>query len=254
MNQHNRTLWIAGDSYGTVDNTDGTHWLEELARYHNCDRILNLSRGGFDNSAINYVAESIISNSPWPGRKDNEQFLYDNDILLIFCTTQDRFCHLKNPHKKFDHNISIANLNWHTPYLTEQVHMPWIDYMPKDSNLYSQTYNSLAGKLPVLTNLDLTTDDLQHINNSLLVHDGDWANIRNSQQLAGVIGLFEQRASADAKLYTVNNPHHMEQVAQYQLPNIQELIGETPEQEDTLVNHLTAKQHLAYFDCLLDYL
>jgi hypothetical protein len=126
--------------------------------------------------------------------------------------------------------------------------------MPKDSNLYSQTYNSLAGKLPVLTNLDLTTDDLQHINNSLLVHDGDWANIRNSQQLAGVIGLFEQRASADAKLYTVNNPHHMEQVAQYQLPNIQELIGETPEQEDTLVNHLTAKQHLAYFDCLLDYL
>ena len=60
--------------------------------------------------------------------------------------------------------------------------------------------------------------------------------------------------SSASKLYTVNNPHHMEQVAQYQLPNIQELIGETPEQEDTLVNHLTAKQHLAYFDCLLDYL
>lgn len=254
MSQQDKTLWIAGDSYGTFDKTSDIHWAKELAVYLKCTRIFNLSRGGFDQSAINFTTESIISNHKWPGRTDDEFFSFDRDILLIFCTTPDRFCHLKNPWKQFDPEIGIANLNWHTPYLENQEPMPWIEHMPEDSNLYSQTYNSLVGEEPVLDNLDLTEDDLSYINESFITHDNKWAQIKNSQQLGGVVKYFESYATG-AKLYTLNNNHYMPGLEKYNLPNLHELIGDTPDiPGETLINHLTPKQHNDYFDKVVEHL
>jgi hypothetical protein len=254
MSQRDKTLWIAGDSYGTFDKTSDIHWAKELAMYHKCDRIFNLSRGGFDQSAINFTAESILTNHMWPGRQEDELFLFDQDLLLIFCTTADRFCHLKNPFKKVDPEIGIANLNWHTPYLENQEPMPWIEHMPEDSNLYSQTYNSLITDEHILDNLDLTEDDLSYIKESFSIHDDHWQNIKNSQQLSGIIHYFESQ-STGAKLSTLNNNFYMPHVGGYKLPNVGDLIGDTPDiPGETLVNHLTPQQHFDYFDKVVKYI
>ena len=126
--------------------------------------------------------------------------------------------------------------------------------MPEDSNLYSQTYNSLVGEEPVLDNLDLTEDDLSYINESFITHDNKWAQIKNSQQLGGVVKYFESYATG-AKLYTLNNNHYMPGLEKYNLPNLHELIGDTPDiPGETLVNHLTPKQHNDYFDKVVEHL
>ena len=255
MSQQNKTLWITGDSYGTFDISNPIHWAKEFARYHNCDRIFNLSRGGFDNGAIYYVASEIISNSPWPGRDDDEEFIYDKDILLIFNTTADRFSQLTAPDKQFDSGKSIANLNWHFNWAKEQLPMPWINHMPKDSNIFSQTITTIATDHTKIDRLriPISDDAIQYIKDTLLYHSSEWNEIRNSMQLAGVINLFESRTTG-AQLFTVNNNYHMPQVAKYRLPSIGELIGETPEVKGTLVNHLTPDEHARYMDKLLDYL
>tara|TARA_R110002074_G_scaffold396891_1_gene586734 strand:+ start:2232 stop:2999 length:768 start_codon:yes stop_codon:yes gene_type:complete len=255
MNQQDKTLWITGDSFGTFDKTNQIHWVKEFARWHDCTRIFNLSRGGFDNGAIYYVSSEIISNSPWPGRDDDEDFIYDQDILLIFNSSADRFSHLTSPSKQFDSKLSIGNLNWHNNWALEQMPMPWIDHMPKESNIFSQTLTTIASEHSTEDRLRLPVSDdvIQYAKDTLLFYSLEWNEVRNSQQLAGIINLFESRTTG-AKLYTINNNYHMPQVAKYKLPNVGDLIGETPEVEETLVNHMTPAEHVKYFDCLMDYL
>jgi hypothetical protein len=255
MNQQDKTLWIVGDSYGTIDSTNPIHWVNEFARYHNCDRIFNLSRGGFDNGAIYYVANEVISNAPWPGREDNEAFLYDQDILLIFSSSADRFSHLTTPDKQFDSSLSIANLNWHLNWAKGQLPMPWINHMPKDSNIFSQTITTIATEHSQVdrTRIPISDEAIQYVKDTLLYHSYEWAEIHNSMQLAGIVNLFESRTEG-AKLFTVNNNYHMPQVAKYKLPSTGELIGETPEVNGTLINHLTPDEHVRYMDKLLDHL
>ena len=36
MNQRDKTLWIVGDSYGTFDTTNDTHWANQFAEYKEC--------------------------------------------------------------------------------------------------------------------------------------------------------------------------------------------------------------------------
>jgi hypothetical protein len=260
MSQPGKTLWIAGDSYGTFDKTDGTHWLKQFAYYHNCDRIFNLSRGGFDSTAITYTAGEIISNNDWPGRGE-DRFEHSCDILVVIGTTPGRFCYLRDPYKQFDYELSIANLNWHTPYLEEQVPMPWIAHMPEDSNMFSQTYNSIIGEHPPLKNndqnesicLDLDNDAIQHLEETVVYQSHQWDECLHSQQLAGVVSAFESRADG-AQLFLTHTPYHMEQVAKYILPDAKQLLGESPLEPNTLINHLTAQQHNDYFDKLLDHL
>jgi hypothetical protein len=255
MNPPNKTLWVTGDSYGTFDRTNQTHWVKEFARYYNCTRIFNLSRGGFDNGAIFYTASEIISNASWPGREDDETFSYDKDILLIFSSSADRFSHLTEPDKQFDSGISIANLNWHSNWAKEQMPMPWINHMPKDSNIFSQTITTIATEHSKVdrTRIPISDEAIQYVKDSLLYHSYEWNEIRNSMQLAGIVNLFESRTQG-AQLFTLNNNYHMPQVAKYKLPTIGELIGETPEVKGTLINHLTPEEHVRYFDKLLDHL
>ena len=229
MSQPGKTLWIAGDSYGTFDKTDGTHWLKQFAYYHNCDRIFNLSRGGFDSTAITYTAGEIISNNDWPGRGE-DRFEHSCDILVVIGATPGRFCYLRDPYKQFDYELS-------------------------------QTYNSIIGEHPPLKNndqnesicLDLDNDAIQHLEETVVYQSHQWDECLHSQQLAGVVSAFESRADG-AQLFLTHTPYHMEQVAKYILPDAKQLLGESPEEPNTLVNHLTAQQHNDYFDKLLDHL
>ena len=63
-----KTLWIVGDSFSTFDVNDGTHWLKKFAEHKGCERIFNLSRGGFDTKAICFAGKEIINNSRIIGR------------------------------------------------------------------------------------------------------------------------------------------------------------------------------------------
>ena len=251
MSQVDKTLWIAGDSYGTFDKTDGTHWVKQLAIHYGCTRVFNLARGGMDNTAINFVAEEILNNHLWPGRTNDQMFNYDTDVLIVFCTQPGRFCHRRTPYHNFIIDKSIANLNWHTPYLKQQEPMPWIDDMPKDSSMFSQTYNSIAGAdAPLLSEgIDIDAHQVQFINDSVMYNDTNYENVRNAQQLAGVIGFFESRADG-AIIHIINQGYQMPHIAKYRLPDWCELLGEMPDQEDTLVNHLTAKQHNDFWEQL----
>ena len=264
-----KKLWIIGDSYGTFDVSDGTHWAKNFAEYMNCDIIHNLSRGGFDTKAIVYTGAEILDNCLWPGRvwpSPEEDFNHKHDILLVFTTTPERFCHLSEPSKKFDPQLSIANLNWWMPSLVWldkhgnrigcQEPMPWIEHMPMDSNLYSQNFGILRDP-----NLSATIENT-HLENELLYFDHMWEQEVQSNAYNGLKLMFD-RLSQGSQIFFCGMrqsrgiewekncpfeyfPHHSDYVKQGLIDFVD------PEHKDRLCNHLLPIEHEQYRNALRD--
>jgi hypothetical protein len=193
-------LWIAGDSFGTFDSRDGSHWIKEFAKHKGCDTIFNLSRGGFDNKAITYVGKQIIENVLWPGRNEKtENFDLSKDILVIFATDPARFCHRTTLTSEFDHTLSIANLNWWVDGILyrnddgiiqgDQVPMPWQEHMPEDSNLYSQSMSTILGEV----HKQYQFEDKEYIENMLSRFDWQWEEQSKDMLIHGLYHLHESK-------------------------------------------------------------
>lgn len=264
-----KTLWICGDSFATFDKTNPVHWAKQLAEYYKCDRIFNLARGGFSNHAISYTAIEVLDNRLWPGKTDEQEFDFRRDIMLLYGTTPERFCRLRNPNKKFEPNISIANLNWWVKSLVEldnkgdiigcQEPMPWIEHMPRDSNLYCQNYNS------VLNSDYCVDDDIGEFTDEFLHHDWMWAHEVEHLLIDGVKHFFNNKKQqftqenpneeCKAMLFTTNYRRNYDTGEQlkFKLPGYDELIEtdlisrEYHESKDRtereLCNHLIPEEH-----------
>lgn len=264
MSQQSKTLWIAGDSYGTFDRNDGSHWIKQFAKHKGCDRIFNLCRGGFDNKAICYVAREIIENHKWPGRCDHtEHFDLGQDIIVVFSTDPARFSMLSTVEKDFQHDLSIANLNWWVGGLVHKDHngetvgeqepMPWQDHMPEQSNLYSQSINTVIDGIMethTFEDADLITDLASRLS-------WQWEEQTKDQMLHGLYHL-HQTYSQGSEMYLTGNMEIKRPGVNY-IPPLGAAIWEgwiaAPEDEleharTALVNHHTPAEHFHFWRIL----
>ncbi len=254
MNQRDKTLWIVGDSYGTFDTTNDTHWANQFAEYKECNRILNLSRGGFDTKAISYTALAILDNHQWAGREfPLHEFDVRQDILLFFSTTSERFCHLHSPEKEYDPELSIANLNWHIN-VQHQKPMPFIEHMPKESNMFSQNYLSVLQDF-----IHKGTIEPTHIKSEFEYFDWKFEEYIQDQLIHGIAD-FHNHVSTGSEFWITNYNGQQRKHQNYIKPyshyvDYGEL--ETPDPDDPeyvnqqLCNHLTPEEHNTYWQCLL---
>ena len=267
MSQQGKKLWITGDSYGTFDSGNGAHWIRDFAKHKGCDTIFNLARGGFDNKAIVYVGREIIKNSPWPGRVlETESFNLDKDILVMFITDPARFCHLTTLTSKFDHKLSIANLNWWVDGIVyrneagdikgDQVPMPWQVHMPIRSNLYSQSMNTILEEV----HNRYEFEDPEHIKNMLSRFDWQWEEQSKDDLIHGLYHLHESMSNGSEMYITGgNNGVEMRRNGVNYIPGIGAAIAEgwiaSPEETEEyhnqcLCNHNTPAEHYHFWRIL----
>tara|TARA_Y100001972_G_C7663087_1_gene334688 strand:- start:729 stop:1550 length:822 start_codon:yes stop_codon:yes gene_type:complete len=267
MSQQGKKLWITGDSYGTFDSSNGAHWIKDFAKHKGCDTIFNLARGGFDNKAIVYVGREIIKNSPWPGRVlETESFNLDKDILVMFVTDPARFCHLTTLTSKFDHKLSIANLNWWVDgilyrneagdIIGDQVPMPWQVHMPEHSNLYSQSMNTILEEV----HHRYEFEDPEHIKNMLSRFDWQWEEQSKDDLIHGVYHLHESMSNGSEMYITGGNMGvQMRRNGVNYIPNIGAAMAEgwiaSPKETEEyhnqcLCNHNTPAEHYHFWRIL----
>jgi len=198
-------LWVAGDSFGLFDKDDSRpNWIRMVADQLGVDEIKNYSRGGADNDMIYYVAEAIIKNWNWPGRNEIE-FNKETDYLIYLSTTNTRGWMRTDifDERKFDQEISIANLEW---WMHESNGKKIAEYeqFPKPL-IYGQNFNSLLhakeGQAKLLhgNNKDLvnwahpdaikndtgrvTDEVLDIMTNYMLVNDVDYTRKLNNTRM-----------------------------------------------------------------------
>lgn len=136
-------LWVAGDSFGLFDQDDSRpNWIRMVADQLGVDEIKNYSRGGADNDMIYFVADSIIKNWNWPGRKEM-LFNKETDYLIYLSTTNTRgwFRESITDDRPYNHENSIANFNW---WMNKTNGKRIEEYELFDEPIiHSQNYNSL---------------------------------------------------------------------------------------------------------------
>ena len=262
MNPHDKpnTLWITGDSFATFDPSDGKHWIKQFAEHKGCERIFNLARGGFDTKAICYVGKQILLNHHWPGRTNEQEFNPVHDVIVCFCTSPDRVCHKSYTDSKFEHALSIANLNWWSPGLVwpgrdnKQEPMPWQEHMPMDTNLYS---NNISSMIEYNIEEDPMGQDVEYVKNILLYHDWYWEDEVSDNMYHGLYHLHESLKSVSSEhqseMWLTGNIRQKRSGVNY-LPNIgdyqEEGIMAYPEDygtdeynSRTLSNHHLPEEH-----------